>query len=108
SVQDIITGGAGIDTIIFNNEDLVGNSGLVTASELAQTTSIEVYDLRGNSITLELTDNMIETAQDQDLTVRTDFGTTLPGIVVEEVVANDWVQVGDDPLLFGAGGPYTV
>ena len=41
------------------------------ASETSRTTGFETYDLRDSNITLTVTDEMIETAEDMDFTVST-------------------------------------
>lgn len=70
-VADTITGGTGIDTFELHNEAGSIFTGEVTLSETQRTTSIEIFDLQEENIYLTLTDNLVETAQDNSLTVRT-------------------------------------
>ncbi|MCK9540513.1 MAG: hypothetical protein M0R03_00615 [Novosphingobium sp.] len=78
SVDDTIAGGAGRDTLVLRNDSYSPIDGRVLQSETVHTTGFEVYDLRNNNITLAVTNNIIETAEDKNFTVITEHADTYP------------------------------
>lgn len=84
SADDVIQGGSGVDTLIFQNNDDSVIEGRVLRSETVATNGFEVYDLRDSNITLALTDHMIESAEGHNLTVSTALADhkTLPTLTL--------------------------
>lgn len=80
--DDTVAGGAGNDSIWLSNETQNSQDGRVLASETIHTTGFETYELLDSNITLKLTDRMITTAENMDLTVSTvnSNSTDLPGL----------------------------
>ena len=80
--DDTVAGGAGSDSIWLSNEAQNSQDGRVLASETIHTTGFETYELLDSNITLKLTDRMITTAENLDLTVSTanSNSTELPGL----------------------------
>src|SRR5690606_18737631 len=80
TVDDTMEGGAGYDALTLRNVTQSPITGRVLASETIHTTGFEEYDLHDNNILLQLTDGIIETAENQDFTVRTEHSvnTELP------------------------------
>ncbi len=89
--DDTVAGGAGNDTIWLSNASESTADGRVLASETIHTTGFETYELLDSNITLKLTDRMITTAENQDLTVSTvnSNSTDLPGFYSTE--AGSWI-----------------
>ncbi|MGD9661203.1 MAG: hypothetical protein AB7U63_08010 [Porticoccaceae bacterium] len=84
TADDIINGGEGSDTLVLTNKANTKATGSVGASETGSVTSIETFDLRDHSITLKLTNDNFDTAEDRDITVRTEQSSTvkLPSLTV--------------------------
>lgn len=84
SADDVIQGGSGVDTLIFQNNDDSVIEGRVLRSQTVATNGFEVYDLRDSNITLALTDHMIESAEGHNLTVSTALADhkTLPTLTL--------------------------
>ncbi len=80
--DDTVAGGAGSDSIWLSNQEQNTQDGRVLASETIHTTGFETYELLDSNITLKLTDRMITTAENMDLTVSTvnSNSTDLPGL----------------------------
>lgn len=95
--DDTVAGGAGNDSIWLSNESESSQDGRVLASETIHTTGFETYELLNSNITLKLTDRMITTAENMDLTVSTVNSNSydLPGMVSTE--AGSWIY----PLVQG-------
>lgn len=89
-VADTITGGAGVDTFELYNEGGAEYTGVIELSETQRTTSMEVFDLRDYNIYLTLTDNLVETAQDNALTVSTLEATGLQTVDITNITAPDY------------------
>ena len=95
--DDTVAGGAGNDSIWLSNAEENTQDGRVLSSETIHTTGFETYELLNSNITLKLTDRMITTAENMDLTVSTvnSNSTDLPGMVSTE--AGSWIY----PLVQG-------
>jgi len=90
SVQDVISGGADIDTLILTNVGGNLQNGMVQASETDQTSSIEIFDLRNENITLELDNQIFETAQDNAVTVITESAEGTQTVDITRVDTNNY------------------
>ena len=96
--DDTVAGGAGNDSIWLSNANESSQDGRVLASETIHTTGFETYELLNSNITLKLTDRMITTAENMDLTVSTVNSNSidLPGMV-STAAGYDWIY----PLVQG-------
>lgn len=83
TTDDLIVGGAGTDTLRLTN--FAAEPVRVGESETNATTGIEVFDLRDSNITLVLTPDNFDTAEQKSITVNTQESdrTVLPPPLVE-------------------------
>lgn len=111
TTDDLIVGGADRtgrgDTLQLSNEE--GDDVLVDRSETNSTTGIEVFDLRNQDITLNLSNDNFDTATDRSLTVNTRSanGVDLPLLTAGGVTLHQGMTVEEFTVL-AVGLGYTV
>lgn len=74
TTDDLIAAGEGIDRLSLLNQ--AGQAVYVGASETSSTTGVEIFDLWNSDITLKLTSDNFDTAQDKAITVWTTNSST--------------------------------
>ncbi len=77
--DDTIDGGDGYDTIILSNSTYNVQTGSVQASETRKVSHIEQFNLLDVGIRLDITDNLVGTADNKTVTVDTSGSSYSPG-----------------------------
>ena len=86
TIDDIIDGGEGSDTLVLTNAGGSKANGSVGLSETGSVVGIETFALRDSGITLVLGSDNFDTAEEGKITVNTELsiGTALPPLTVKE------------------------
>ncbi len=103
TVDDAIHGGEGRDTLTLRNLH-PGQNVIVGISETSSTTSIEVFDLRQQNITLRLSSDNFDTAEDKHITVDTTKSNSrdLPLVSYQGITLSQGISYGDFAILRAA------
>ncbi len=88
--DDTVAGNAGQDTMILTNISGNPQNGRLGESETQRTTGFEFFDLRDGGIELHLTDNLIESAEDNSVTVITESAVDTQTVDMTAVTAPDY------------------
>lgn len=73
TTDDTVVAGAGTDTLVLTNEG--GDAWEIGRSETSRTTGFEVFDLHDHALTLDVTNQMVATAEGNSITVSTQDST---------------------------------
>ncbi|ABM40808.1 hypothetical protein Ajs_0558 [Acidovorax sp. JS42] len=85
TTDDTVAGGSGSDTLVLTNET-PRDAWEIGRSETSRTTAFETYDLRDSNLTLDVTNQMVATAENNSITVSTQQseGIELPSLTLTE------------------------